>query len=269
MSEAPAPGLFDLRGQVALVTGAAGGLGQAIALAYAGQGADLVLSDRDAAGAEAVAARCRDSGVRAQVQAADLADPGQAEALGARAAAVFGRIDTLVCNAGMQGPAGPGLATERADWDRVFQVNLASAHALCAALVPAMAARRAGCVILMASIAALRGNRAIGLYGLTKAALAQMARNLAVEWGPRGVRANAIAPGLIRTPLAADLMADPGFMARRLALTPLRRVGEPHEVAGVAVLLAAAAGPFISGQTLVVDGGTLVSDGMDRMAAQA
>ena len=116
-------------------------------------------------------------------------------------------------------------------------------------------------MILMASIAALRGNRSIGLYGMTKAALAQLARNLAVEWGPQGVRANAIAPGLIRTPLAAGLMQDAAFMTRRIAMTPLRRVGEAHEVAGVAVMLASAAGAFVSGQTLVVDGGTLVSDG--------
>lgn len=140
-------------------------------------------------------------------------------------------------------------------------MNLASVHALCASLVPGMASRGSGCVILMASIAASRGNRAIGLYGLTKAALSQMARNLAVEWGPRGVRTNAIAPGLIRTPLAQALLDDEDFMARRLAMTPLRRVGEPYEVAGVAAMLASPAGGFINGHTLVVDGGTLVSDG--------
>lgn len=253
--------LFDLHGHAALVTGAAGGLGQAIAWAFARQGSDLVLADRDAAAAEAVAARCRGLGVQAVALAADLVDPAQANGLAANALSTFGRIDTLVCNAGVQGPAGPLLDVQPSDWNTVFQVNLASAHALCATLVPAMAARGAGSVILMASIAALRGNGAIGLYGMSKAALAQMARNLAVEWGPQGVRANAIAPGLIRTPLAAGLLQNEVFMARRLAMTPLRRVGEPHEVAGVAVMLASAAGAFVSGQTLVVDGGTLVADG--------
>ena len=116
-------------------------------------------------------------------------------------------------------------------------------------------------MVLMSSIAAMRGNRAIGLYGMSKAALAQLARNLAVEWGPRGVRANAIAPGLIRTPFSAGLLSDAMFMERRLLMTPLRRVGEPDEVAGVAVMLASRAGAFISGQTIVVDGGTTVSDG--------
>ncbi|WP_234196697.1 SDR family NAD(P)-dependent oxidoreductase [Pseudacidovorax sp. NFM-22] len=262
MSEAsPAPRLFALDGQVALVTGAAGGLGRAIALAYAQHGARLVLSDREGDGLHEVAAQCASLGAAVHAVAADLAEPAQVQRLAEQAQAAFGRIDLLVCNAGMQGPAGPLLAVPAEDWARVFQVNLASAHALCAALVPAMGARGHGRVVLMASIAALRGNGAIGLYGLSKAALAQMARNLAVEWGPRGVCVNAIAPGLIRTPLADGLMANAAFMARRLATTPLRRVGEPHEVAGVAVMLASAAGGFITGQTLVVDGGTLISDG--------
>ncbi|WP_295381941.1 SDR family NAD(P)-dependent oxidoreductase [uncultured Pseudacidovorax sp.] len=262
MSEAsPAPRLFALDGQVALVTGAAGGLGRAIALAYAQHGARLVLSDREGDGLHEVAARCASLGTAVHTVAADLAEPAQVQRLAEQAQAAFGRIDLLVCNAGMQGPAGPLLAVPAEDWARVFQVNLASAHALCAALVPAMGARGHGRVVLMASIAALRGNGAIGLYGLSKAALAQMARNLAVEWGLRGVCVNAIAPGLIRTPLAAGLMVNAAFMARRLAATPLRRVGEPHEVAGVAVMLASAAGGFITGQTLVVDGGTLISDG--------
>lgn len=253
--------LFDLRGQVALVTGAAGGLGRAIAQAFAQHGADLVLSDREAAGLDAVAAECRSAGVRAHAIAADLADRAQVDALAREAQRAFGRTDVLVCNAGMQGPAGPLDAVGPRDWESVFQVNLASAHSLTSRLVPGMAERGSGSVILMASIAALRGNKAIGLYGMTKAALAQLARNLAVEWGPRGVRANAIAPGLIRTPLAEQLLANDAFMERRLSLTPLRRVGEPQEVAGVAVLLASRAGGFITGQTLVVDGGTVVGDG--------
>jgi len=249
--------LFDLRGRIALVTGAGGGLGRAIALAYAAHGADLVLADRTREATAEVADRCRSTGAQVRTLAADLADPQAVRQL----AEAADPVDILVCNAGMQGPAGPLQAIGREDWDRVFQVNLASAHALTSQLVPGMAQRGGGSVILMASIAALRGNKAIGLYGMTKAALAQLARNLAVEWGPRGVRANAIAPGLIRTPLADALLSDDAFMARRLAATPLRRVGEPEEVAGVAVMLASAAGGFITGQTLVVDGGTVVSDG--------
>jgi NAD(P)-dependent dehydrogenase (short-subunit alcohol dehydrogenase family) len=161
----------------------------------------------------------------------------------------------------VQGPAGPIGDTTDADWDRVMDINLRSAVALSNALAPHMARRGGGSIVLMASIAGLRGNRSIGLYGLSKAALAQLARNLAVEWGPQGVRVNAITPGLFDTPLARQPMADPDYMPRRLALTPLRRVGQPSEVAGAAVLLASAAGAFITGHNLVVDGGTLISDG--------
>ncbi|MBU2237770.1 MAG: SDR family oxidoreductase, partial [Gammaproteobacteria bacterium] len=143
----------------------------------------------------------------------------------------------------------------------VMSINLKSALRLCSALIPDMAERGQGSVILMSSIAGLRGNKAIGLYGLSKAGLAQLARNLAVEWGPKGIRVNAISPGLIRTPLATELLENEQFMQRRLLATPLRRVGEPEEIAGVAVMLASRAGGFISGQNIVVDGGTIISDG--------
>jgi NAD(P)-dependent dehydrogenase (short-subunit alcohol dehydrogenase family) len=230
-------------------------------VAFAKHGATLILSDRTGTPLDAIAATCRKLGAHTVIVEADLGDPAQVERLGLSAIKELGRVDILVCNAGMQGPAGSLLDIDRADWNAVFQVNLSSAHALAAKLIPGMAERGRGRVILLASIAAVRGNKAIGLYGLTKAALTQMARNLAVEWGPRGVTVNAIAPGLIRTPLAQSLISDELFMARRLAMTPLRRVGEPHEVASVAVLLASAGGAFITGQTLVVDGGTVISDG--------
>lgn len=253
--------LFDLSGRTALVTGATGGLGQALAAALAAQGATVLLSDRDAARTAAAAEALRARGRGAQALVCDLREPHAVLALADDVTRRFGGIDILVCNAGIQGPAGPlGAATDD-DWDQVMRINLRSALALTTQLVPGMAARGGGSVILMASIAGLRGNQSIGLYGLSKAALTQLARNLAVEWGPRNVRVNAIAPGLIRTPLATGLLADEAFMARRMAMTPLRRPGEPHEVAGVAVMLASAAGAFITGQTLVVDGGTLISDG--------
>lgn len=251
--------LFDLQGRVALVTGATGGLGQALVRRLAEHGAQVAVADRDQAACERVVADLDNRGV--QAFAADLLQPDGAATLARAVLDAFGRVDILVCNAGMQGPAGPLQAVDDAAWDQTFQVNLRSVHALTTALIPGMAERGGGSVILMASIAALRGNKAIGLYGMTKAALAQLARNLAVEWGPHNVRANAIAPGVIRTPFAAGLMADDAFMARRLAATPLRRVGEPDEIAGVAVMLASRAGAFITGQTLVVDGGTLISDG--------
>ncbi|MBL0726245.1 SDR family NAD(P)-dependent oxidoreductase [Piscinibacter sp. HJYY11] len=249
--------LFDLRGRKALVTGATQGLGLAITEALAFHGAHVIVSDRDPDACERAASGLRDLGLEASGAAADLAHVTETEALATTAA----DVDVLVCNAGVQGPAWPLSAVTDDDWQRVFSINLRSAERLCAGILPGMAERGRGSVVLMSSIAGLRGNMSIGLYGLTKAALAQLARNLAVEWGPDGVRVNAISPGLIRTPLAAGLLDNAAFMQRRLAATPLRRVGEPHEIAGVVVMLASDAGGFITGHNLVVDGGTTISDG--------
>jgi NAD(P)-dependent dehydrogenase (short-subunit alcohol dehydrogenase family) len=238
--------LFDLSGRTALVTGAGGDIGRAICGALGHAGARVLASDR--AGADP--ALC-----------ADLATPDGPKAL-ARAVQAAGGADILVLNAGIEGPTGPAHTATEADIDLTFAVNLRAALTLTAALVPMMAARgQGGAVILMASIAGMRGNARIGTYALTKAALAQHARNLAVEWGPQGVRANAVAPGLIDTRFAAPLLSDPIFMARRMAATPLRRAGTPDEVAGTVLWLASPAGAFVTGQTIIIDGGTLISDG--------
>ncbi|MDO8773005.1 MAG: SDR family oxidoreductase [Burkholderiaceae bacterium] len=253
--------LFDLTGQTALVTGATQGLGLAIAEALAEQGARVIVSDLDGAACERVAVALRSRGMCVEGLPADLALRAEVERLASLVLARFGGIDILVSNAGIQGPRGPLAAVTDDDWQRVFAVNLRAAAGLTSHLIPSMAARGGGSVVLMSSIAGLLGNGAIGLYGLSKAALAQLARNLAVEWGPQGVRVNAVSPGLIRTPLATGLLGDEAFMARRLQTTPLRRVGEPNEIAGVVVMLASRAGGFITGQNLVVDGGTTISDG--------
>lgn len=253
--------LFGLTGRVALVTGAASGIGWAIAELLAQQGAAVALVDRDAQACAQAARTLQAAGAQALALACDV---GVAASVAQTAEAALqwqGRVDVLVCNAGMQGPAAPLAQASDEDWQRVFEVNLRGATRFADRLLPAMAQAGGGSVVLMSSIAGLRGNARIGLYGLSKAALAQLARNLAVEWGPRGVRVNAVSPGLVRTPLAAPLLADAGFMLRRLAATPLRRVGEPHEIAGVVAMLASPAGAFMTGQNLVVDGGTLISDG--------
>lgn len=253
--------LFDLNGKVALVTGATGGLGSAIVQAMAESGACVLVSDLNAGACEQSVNRLIGEGYKAHAIPCDLSQTSEVDTLVERCEAEFGRIDLLVCNAGVQGPAGPIDAISSDDWNLVMGVNLKSALHLSTRVIQGMAERGEGSVILMSSIAGLRGNKAIGLYGLSKAGLAQLARNLAVEWGPKGVRVNAISPGLIRTPLAISLIENPDFIERRLSMTPLRRVGEPEEIAGVAVMLASRAGGFITGQNIVVDGGTLISDG--------
>ena len=253
--------LFNLSGRVALVTGATGGLGRAIVEALCAYGAKVVASDMNADSCKQAVEKWLDSGLDVHYHAADLRDSKSIEDLTACVIRDFKSVDVLVHNAGVQGPAGPMCSSSESDWNSVMDINLRSALTLSRGVLPAMAKAGGGSIIFLSSIAGLRGNRAIGLYGLSKAALSQMARNLAVEWGPSGVRVNAIAPGLIRTPLANELISNSAFMERRIAMTPLRRVGEPAEIAGVAVMLASRAGAFISGQTIVVDGGTVITDG--------
>lgn len=198
------PPVFNLSGQTALVTGATQGLGWAIAQALAACGARLIISDGDAAACDRMAAGLPD----ARGTAADLQDPQAIANLAAHA----GACDVLVCNAGVQGWAGPLADVTDADWHQVMDINLRAAAQLSACLIPTMVARKKGAVILMSSIAGLRGNKSIGLYALSRAALTQLARNLG---GAYGVRVNAVSPGLVRTPLAIGLLSDAAFMQRR------------------------------------------------------
>lgn len=253
--------LFDLTDKTALITGATRGIGLAIAREYGRAGARLAISSENAEDCERVAAQLCGEGLDASPFAADLSDPAAVQALAASVLEAFGRLDALVCNAGVAPHMGPLATASDTDWELTMTVNLRSAVWLANALIPHMAERGGGAVVLMASIAGVRGNKALGLYGLSKAGLAQLARNLAVEWGPANVRINAISPGVIRTDFAKPLTERLDLMEKRLALTPLRRVGTPEEVAALALLLAAPGGAFITGQNLIVDGGTTIGDG--------
>jgi len=253
--------LFDLHNHVALVTGATRGIGRAIAEQMAKAGAKVVVSSEDAQACAATAAEMRSSGLDVIGIPCDVTSRENIDALVISTLEARDRIDVLVCNAGVAPHMGPIATASNEHWDLTMTVNLRSVLWLTSLVIPEMAARGGGSVIITSSISGVRGNKAIGLYGLSKAGSAELARNLAVEWGPSNVRVNAISPGLIRTEFARPLLDNPEVMKRRLALTPLRRAGEPDEIAGVAVMLASRAGAFITGQNLIVDGGTTIGDG--------
>ena len=251
--------MFDLTGRRALVTGGTQGIGRAIVELFEEAGARLIVASKDRPACGPAQAEVRTFADKADFIICDLTQDPELEALAAHA--ISQKVDILVCNAGISGPAGPLHELGPSDYHHLFSLNLHSVVKLTSRVVPAIAANGGGSVILMSSIAGLRGNKSIGAYGIAKAGIAQLARNLAVEWGPQNVRVNSISPGLIRTPFAAPILTDERYLERRLQLTPLRRVGDPSEVAAAALFLASRGGAFVTGHNLVVDGGTTITDG--------
>ena len=252
--------LFDLSGQVALITGSSRGIGRAIAERLAEHGARVVISSRKAAPCDEVAAaiNARHGAGRAIAVPANISSKEALQALVDRTLAAFGRIDTLVCNAASNPYYGPMAGMSDEQFRKVLDNNIVSNHWLIAMVAPQMVARRDGSIVIVSSIGGLRGSTVIGAYCISKAADMQLARNLAREYGPHHVRVNCIAPGLIRTDFARALWDDPKALAAREAETPLRRIGEPDEIAGAAVYLAAPASRFMTGQTIVIDGGVTI-----------
>ena len=252
--------LFDLHGQVAVITGSSRGIGRAIAQHMAQHGARVVISSRKAhACAEVATAINAELGAgRAIAVPANISSKTELEQLVAETTRQFGGIDILVCNAASNPYYGPqsGIADEQ--FRKILDNNIIANHWLINFAVPQMIQRRAGSIIIVSSIGGLRGSPVIGAYGISKAADMQLARNLAVEYGPHNVRVNCIAPGLIRTDFARALWEDEDLLARRTATTPLRRIGEPDEIAGAAVFLASRAGSFVTGQSIVIDGGVTI-----------
>jgi NAD(P)-dependent dehydrogenase (short-subunit alcohol dehydrogenase family) len=250
------PSLFDLTGKVAIVTGSSKGIGRAIAERMAEQGAKVVISSRKAEACEAVAAGIRERGGEAAVIPCHIARKEELQALVDKTLALWGGIDIVVSNAAVNPYLGPATGASDDVYERVMGSNVRSNFWLANMACPHLAARGGGSFIIISSIGGLRGSAQLGLYGISKAADMQLARNVAVEWGPRNVRANAIAPGLVRTDFAKALWTDPIRYRKATRDVPLQRIGEPDEIAGAAVFLAADAGRFVTGQTLVVDGGT-------------
>jgi NAD(P)-dependent dehydrogenase (short-subunit alcohol dehydrogenase family) len=257
--------MFDLTGKVALITGSSRGIGQAIAVQMARHGARVVISSRKAESCAAVAAQIGAAGGTAMAHACHVGHKEQLQGLVDATLARWGQIDIVVCNAATNPHFGPSVETPDEVFDKIIHTNLHSNLWLCNMTVPAMAGRRDGTVIIVSSIGAFLGSSHLGAYCISKAADLQLARNLAVEWGPHNIRVNCIAPGIIRTHFSSALWQDPQRAAAFAARNPLRRLGDPDDVAGVAVLLASRAGSFITGQALVVDGGALIGGGEPLM----
>jgi NAD(P)-dependent dehydrogenase (short-subunit alcohol dehydrogenase family) len=253
--------LFDLSGKVALVTGSTKGIGEAIVHRLAEHGAKVVVSSRKADACEKVAAdinKARGAKVAAPIPC-NINYKEQLQNLVAETRKTFGKIDVLVCNAALNPYFGPQMDIPDDAFDKIMGANVRSNHWLCQLVLPEMVERKDGSIIIVSSIGGLRGSAVLGAYCISKAADFQLARNIAVEYGPHNIRANCIAPGLIKTDFAKALWDNPEILKRSTAGAPLRRIGDPDEIAGAAVFLASKAGAFTTGQSVVIDGGATIA----------
>ncbi len=248
--------LFDLTGKIAIVTGSTKGIGRAIAERLAEHGAKVTISSRKAAACDEVAA-----GINAKRPGAAISVPANISSKDDLARLVdetrtaFGKVDILVCNAASNPYAGPMSGISDEAFRKILDNNIVSNHWLIHMVAPEMAERRDGAIIIVSSIGGLRGSGILGAYAISKAADMQLARNLAQELSPSNIRVNCIAPGLVKTDFARILWDTPEAETRSSRDTPLRRLGEPDDIAGAAVFLASRAGAWMTGQTIVVDGG--------------
>lgn len=252
--------LFSLAGKVAVITGSSRGIGRAIAERMAEHGAKVVISSRKAEPCAEVAAsiNAAHGAGRAISIPANISSKHDLMHLVDESTRQLGRIDILVCNAASNPYYGPMAGIEDDQFRKILENNVIANHWLINFAAPQMLARKEGSIIIVSSIGGLRGSSVIGAYNVSKAADFQLARNLAVEYGPNNVRVNCIAPGLIKTDFARALWEDPEALKLRTATTPLRRIGEPDEIAGAAIFLASKAGSFVTGQAIVVDGGVTI-----------
>lgn len=253
--------LFDLSSQVAVITGSSRGIGKAIAERLAEHGARVVISSRKAGPCDEVAQaiNAKHGEGRAIAIPANIGSKEELQRLVDETNAAFGRIDILVCNAASNPYAGPmgGISDEQ--FEKIFHNNVMANHWLIQMVAPQMLERKDGAIVVISSIGGLRGNALIGAYNVSKAADMQLVRNLAVEFGPSNVRVNCIAPGLIQTDFAKYLWENPEVLKATVEPNPMKRIGQPDEIAGTAVYLCSKAAAYVNGQTLVVDGGLTIA----------
>jgi NAD(P)-dependent dehydrogenase (short-subunit alcohol dehydrogenase family) len=249
--------LFDLTGRVALVTGGSKGIGKAMASALAQHGATVIVSSRKIDQCEAAVAEINAAcgAVRAHAIAANAGRHEEVEALVSRTRADHGPVDVLVGNAAVNPHYGPISEIPDSAYEKIMATNVQSNLWLARLVVEDMIAKGTGSLIFTSSIGAFKPSPTLGAYGISKLALIGLVRNLALEYGPRGVRANAICPGLIKTDFARALWEDPSVEKRVSEDTPLRRLGDPGDLAGAAVFLASGASSYVTGQALTVCGG--------------
>ncbi|MBL4891039.1 MAG: SDR family oxidoreductase [Rhizobiaceae bacterium] len=251
--------MFSLKDKVVIITGSSRGIGRSIAEMFAKSGARVVVSSRTQEACAPVVEAIRSAGGEAISIPCHIGKKEQLQALVDQTKEKWGKIDVLICNAAINPTYGPLSELSDEAFDKIMGTNVRSTLNLCNMVLPGMAENGGGNVVILSSIAALRGNSVIGAYGISKAAEAALTRNLAVEWGPRGIRINALAPGLVKTDFARALWEDPARLEIAENKTPLRRIGQPDDIAGAALFLACDASSFITGQTIVADGGETIA----------
>ena len=253
--------LFDLEGKVAVVTGASRGIGEAIAYRMAEHGAKVVVSSRKVDACQEVVNRINgDFGEGTSIAVGcNISYKEQLQGLVDQSNEAFGKIDIMVCNAAVNPFFGSSAEIPDDAFDKIMNCNVKSNHWLSQMVAPQMAERGDGAFIIISSIGGLHGSATLGAYSISKAADFQLARNLAVEYGGKNVRANCIAPGLIKTYFAKALWDNPDILKGATQRSPLKRIGMPDEIAGAAVFLASEAGGFMTGQQMVIDGGNMTA----------